>query len=178
MARTTELKWKPLRAFLEGYLQVDASYRAGVIYEAYIRECDTADISRKDFEMFLRDQVMKDDGLLKRISHGVYEKRTNPADRGVLFTRGTNKTNQEISFDEILDESVELNMKVNTIFANLNQLESISIPAQMELKQLKNLLLQKLDNFITDITAMMSWCEDNMDMVEPDETGSMKLGGM
>ena len=48
----------------------------------------------------------------------------------------------------------------------------------MELKQLKNLLLQKLDNFITDITAMMSWCEDNMDMVEPDETGSMKLGGM
>lgn len=92
MTQKTESKWQTLRRFLEGYLQEDATYRAGAIYEAYLNEGGSAEITRKDFEMFLRDQVMKDEGMLKRTSHGVYEIRTDPNDRGVLFTRGSQST--------------------------------------------------------------------------------------
>ena len=72
MTQRTESKWQTLRYFLEGYMQEDTTYRAGAIYEAYLNEGGSAEITRKDFEMFLRDQVMKDDGMLKRTSHGIY----------------------------------------------------------------------------------------------------------
>ena len=94
MTQKTESKWQTLRRFLEGYMQKDTTYRAGAIYEAYLNEGGSAEISRKDFEMFLRDQVMKDDGMLKRTSHGIYEIRTDQSDRGVFFTRGSQSTEQ------------------------------------------------------------------------------------
>ena len=78
MTPRNESKRQSMRDFLENYLQRDVTYRAGSIYEAYLNEGSSAEITRKDFEMFLRDQVIKDDGLLKRVSHGVYEIRTNP----------------------------------------------------------------------------------------------------
>ena len=108
MTQSNESKWNNLRNFIDGYLQEGTSYRAGSIYEAYLNEGGSATVTRKDFEMFLRDQVMKDDGMLKRVSHGVYEIRTDPNDRGVLFTRGSAKADaekSEISLDEILDDS-------------------------------------------------------------------------
>lgn len=82
MTQKTESKWQTLRHFLEGYLQENTSYRAGAIDEAYLNEGGSAEISRKDFEMFLRDQVMKDEGMLKRVSHGIYEIRTDPIPPG------------------------------------------------------------------------------------------------
>ena len=71
MTQSNESKWNNLRNFIDGYLQEGTSYRAGSIYEAYLNEGGSATVTRKDFEMFLRDQVMKDDGMLKRVSHGV-----------------------------------------------------------------------------------------------------------
>ena len=179
MTQKTEFKWQTLRHFLEGYLQENTSYRAGAIYEAYINDGGSAEISRKDFEMFLRDQVMRDDGLLKRTSHGVYEIRTDPADRGVLFTRGSQSTEQpSIDLVEILDDSVELTAKIKAVFDSLNKLDGIPFPAQMELSRLKASLLHSMDAAVTGITATMSWCEDNMDMDTTEETEIMNMGGI
>ena len=89
MAQKAEPKWQILREFLSGYIQENTQYRAGTIYEDYLNEGGSSKITRKDFEMFLRDQVMKDDGLLKRVSHGVYAIRNNPDDRGVFFPRNS-----------------------------------------------------------------------------------------
>ena len=179
MTQKTEFKWQTLRHFLEGYLQENTSYRAGVIYEAYLNDGDSAEISRKDFEMFLRDQVMRDDGLLKRTSHGVYEIRTDPADRGVLFTRGSQSSEQpSIDLAEILDDSVELTAKIKAVFDSLNKLDGIPFPAQMELSRLKASLLHSMDAAVTGITATMSWCEDNMDMDTTEETEIMNMGGI
>ena len=179
MTQKTEFKWQTLRHFLEGYLQENTSYRAGAIYEAYLNDGDSAEISRKDFEMFLRDQVMRDDGLLKRTSHGVYEIRTDPADRGVLFTRGSQSSEQpSIDLAEILDDSVELTAKIKAVFDSLNKLDGIPFPAQMELSRLKASLLHSMDEAVTGITATMSWCEDNMDMDTTDETETMNMGGI
>ena len=179
MTQKTESKWQTLRRFLEWYMQEDTTYRAGAIYEAYLNEGGSAEISRKDFEMFLRDQVMKDDGLLKRTSHGVYEMRTDPADRGVLFTRGSQNFEQpSIDLAEILDDSVELTAKIKAVFDSLNKLDGIPFPAQMELSRLKASLLHNMDAAITGITATMSWCEDNMDMDTTEETEIMNMGGI
>ena len=179
MTQKTEFKWQTLRHFLEGYLQENTSYRAGAIYEAYLNDGDSAEISRKDFEMFLRDQVMRDDGLLKRTSHGVYEIRTDPADRGVLFTRGSQNTEQpSIDLDKILDDSVDLTAKIKAVFDSLNKLDGIPFPAQMELSRLKASLLHSMDAAVTGITATMSWCEDNMDMDTTEETEIMNMGGI
>lgn len=179
MTQKNESKWKTLRSFLEGYLQEDTSYRAGAIYEAYLNEGGSAEITRKDFEMFLRDQVMKDDGMLKRTAHGVYEIRTDPNDRGVLFTHGSQRTEQpSIDFAELLDSSVELTAKIRSVFDNLNKLDGISFPAQIELYRLKASLLHNMDSAITSITATMSWCEENMDMDTQDETETINMGGM
>lgn len=179
MTQKTESKWQTLRHFLEGYLQENTTYRAGAIYEAYLNDGDSAEISRKDFEMFLRDQVMKDDGLLKRTSHGVYEMRTDPADRGVLFTRGSQNFEQpSIDLAEILDDSVELTAKIKAVFDSLNKLDGIPFPAQMELSRLKASLLHSMDAAVTGITATMSWCEDNMDMDTTEETEIMNMGGI
>lgn len=179
MTQKNESKWQSLRNFLAGYLQENTSYRAGAIYEAYLNDGGSAEISRKDFEMFLRDQVMKDDGMLKRTSHGVYEIRTDPADRGVLFTRGSQNSEQpSIDLAEILDDSVELTAKIKAVFDSLNKIDGIPFPAQMELSRLKASLLHSMDAAVTGITATMSWCEDNMDMDTHDETESINMGGI
>ena len=179
MTQKTESKWQTLRHFLEGYLQENTSYRAGAIYEAYLNDGGSAEITRKDFEMFLRDQVMKDDGMLKRISHGVYEIRTDPNDRGVLFTRGSQSTEQpSIDLAEILDDSVDLTAKIKAVFDSLNKFDGIPFPAQMELSRLKASRLYSMDAAVTGITATMSWCEDNMDMDTTEETETINMGGM
>ena len=179
MKQSEESKWKTLRNFIDGYLQEGTSYRAGALYEAYLNDGGSSAITRKDFEMFLRDQVMKDDGLLKRVAHGVYEIRTNPNDRGVLFTRSKSiAENNEISLDEILDDSVELSSKIKTALEYLDKQDDIPFPAQMEMRRLKAMLTQSMDTTITGVTAVMAWCEDNMDIETQDETESMNIGGM
>ena len=179
MTQRSESKWQTLRYFLEGYLQRDTAYRAGAIYEAYLDEGGSAEITRKDFEMFLRDQVMKDNGLLKRVSHGVYEIRTDPQDRGVLFTRRSQSEEEmDISLAGILDDSMELTARIKTVFDDLNRLDNISFPAQMELSRLKASLLRSMDHAVTGITATMAWCEDNMEMELQNETVTMTIGGM
>ena len=179
MTQNNESKWKTLRNFIDGYLQEGTSYRAGAIYEAYLNEDGSSTVSRKDFEMFLRDQVMKDDGLLKRVAHGVYEIRTDPNDRGALFTRSKSVAeNNEIGLDEILDDSVELSSKIKTALEYLDKQDDIPFPAQMEMRRLKAMLTQSMDTTITGVTAVMAWCEDNMDMETQDETETINIGGM
>ena len=170
MIKSNELKWHTLREFLDDYLQENTQYRAGAIYQAYIDKNESANISRKDFEMFLRDQVMKNDGLLKRVSHGVYEIRTDPNDKGMMFSRNANAETRTITLDEILDDSVELASKINTVLKWLNNQSDISFSAQMELKRLNACLTQSMDTAITGITSVMAWCEDNMGIESQDET--------
>ena len=80
-------KWQNMQRFLTGFLETGRKYKAGAVYDAFTEEYGEV-ISRKDFEMFLRSEVMKSDGLLKRVSHGIYEIRQNPDDRGIMFARG------------------------------------------------------------------------------------------
>lgn len=176
MLKNNETKWQTLRKFLDGYLKEDTSYRAGEIYQAYLEKDGSIDISRKDFEMFLRDQVMKESGVLKRVSHGIYEMRTDPNDRSVLFTRGEKAEAQtrEISLDEILDDSIELTSKISAVLKYMKEQDDISFSAKMELKRISAYLIQSMDTAITGITSAMAWCEDNLDSDIEEDTESIQ----
>lgn len=176
MLKTKETKWQVLRKFLDEYLKEDTSYRAGEIYQAYFEKDGSMDISRKDFEMFLRDQVMKEHGLLKRVSHGVYEMRTDPNDRGVFFSRGEKAEAQtrEISLDEILDDSIELTSKISAVLKYLKEQDDVSFSAKMELKRISAYLIQSMDTAITGITSAMAWCEDNLDLDVEEDTEAIQ----
>lgn len=174
MIQKIESKWQSLRNFIDGYLKENTNYRAGAIYEAYLNEEGSTQITRKDFEMFLRDQVIKDEGLLKRVSHGVYAIRDNPTDKGVSFARqSTDKT--EISLDEILDDTVELSKKIKMFFGKVDKLDGIPFPAQMELKRIKAMLNNNMDTAITGVTSVMAWCDDNIDIEPQEESNTITL---
>jgi len=178
MTPRNESKRQSMRDFLEGYLQENVAYRAGSIYEAYLDENSSSGVTRKDFEMFLRDQVIRDDGLLKRVSHGVYEIRTDPRDRGILFTRSQGPEKLDISLAGILDDSMELTGRIKAVFDHLDRLDGIPFPAQMELSRVKASLLRGMDQAVTGVTATMVWCEDNIGMEPQSETEAMTMGGM
>ena len=177
MAQKTESKWQALRNFIDGYLQENTNYRAGAIYEAYLNEGGSAEITRKDFEMFLRDQVMKDDGLLKRVSHGVYAIRNSPDDRGIFFPRTKIESNPktlDVTLNEIFDDTTEIATKINSAFENLDKLDGVSFPAQMELKRLIALLNNSMDTALTGVSAVMAWCEDNIEIEPQPETETIQ----
>lgn len=178
MTQKADYKWQTLRHFLGGYLQENTTYRAGILYEAYLNEGGSAEITRKDFEMFLQDQAAQEDGMLKRTSHGVYEMRTDPNDCGIVSTHGSHAEQPSMNLAEILDDSVELMTKIKSVFDSLNQFDDVSFPAQMELSRLKASLLRSMDASITGITATMSWYEDNLEMDTQTESQSMNMGGM
>ena len=176
MLKNNETKWQTLRKFLDENLKENTSYRAGEIYQAYLEKDGSMNISRKDFEMFLRDQVMKEHGLLKRVSHGVYEMRTDPNDRGVFFSREekTEAQTREISLDEILDDSVELTSKISAVLKYLKEQDDVPFSAKMELKRISAYLIQSMDTAITGITSAMAWCEDNLDSDIEEDTESIQ----
>ena len=177
MVQKTESKWQTLRNFIDGYLQENTKYRAGAIYEAYLNDGGLSVITRKEFEMFLRDQVMKDDGLLKRVSHGVYAIRNNPDDRGILFPRTKIESNPktlDVTLNEIFDDTTEIATKINSAFENLDKLDGVSFPAQMELKRLKALLNNSMDTALTGVSAVMAWCEDNIEIEPQTETETIQ----
>lgn len=164
MMEVSKQKWSTLRLFLENNLCMNESYRAGDIYQAYINEPNSESISRKDFEMFLRDQVIKKDGLLKRTAHGIYEIRLDPNDRGVFFPRKTKEDveSTEITLDEILDDCIDLASKIKIALNDLEKQPYISYSAQKELRSIKESLFRVMDIAITGVTSMMSWSEDNI----------------
>ena len=81
-----------MRQFLKSYLKEGMQFKASTAYMEFCASGQAADdmgrpITQKDFAMYLRTEVLKKDGLLKRTSHGVYEKRMEPDDQGITFPR-------------------------------------------------------------------------------------------
>lgn len=179
MISKSGISWTTLQSFLETYMEKNISYRAGAIYEAFINENGgQSNMTRKDFEMFLRHQVMKDDGMLKRVAHGIYQIRTDPNDRGILFTEAYGKhrygsivndplysplsaDGTEISLDDLLDDALDLTRKIEFVLNQINK-NHLTYAEEHELKKLRNSLLKSMDTTVTGITAIMAWQENHL----------------
>lgn len=179
-------KWKSMKQFLADYLQSGRQYKAGSIYQAYIDECG-AEISRKDFEMFLRSEVMSDNGLLRRAAHGIYEARVDPADRGVLFTRGKAVSDisdiaEDILYSQykidpqkenlytVLDDALNLTARFHGVLERVEQMPDLLPAERKELSVIRVSTLRSMDNAISGVTAAMAWFEDHLEEYATQQT--------
>ena len=76
--------------------------------------------------------------------------------------------------DEVLDNSVEIAEKGKQYFSALENQE-FPIPMQLELAKLKNAFMRDIDSVITNVTALMAWCEDNIEIGEEESSLTMEM---
>lgn len=172
-------QWGPMKQFLAEYLQMEQQYKAGALYQAFEDQYGAV-TTRKDFEMFLRYEVLKDDGCLKRTAHGIYELRTDPHDRGVLFKRDKSPVASmdpmddilyrqyridptKESFDDILDDALRLTARVRALLAYTEETPSLWLTERKELDAIRKTTLKSMDDAVSGLTAAMAWCEDHLE---------------
>lgn len=142
-------------------------HRTGELYAAFL-EKSGENIPRKDFLMFLRAQVVSDNGILKRTKFGVYQKRTDPKDRGVVQDRkhtpvpggGFAAGEGTAAMEEMLDTACGLMEQLTAVLQAMGQQRDLSARGRSELNAIRDSTLCSLDDSISGITAIMAWQED------------------
>ena len=76
--------------------------------------------------------------------------------------------------DEVLDNSVEIAEKGKQYFSALEN-QDLPITIQLELAKLKSAFMRDIDNVITNVTALMAWCEDNVEIGEEESSLAMEM---
>jgi len=169
-------------------------HKAGELYERFHDKTngvgvDGSEISRKAFEMCLRNQVVEENGCLKRLSFGVYQKRECPDDRGILYSR--RRYNYSPSFDdcdsaileklmpqaeksdeglhELLDDSLFMFAGLKNALSKMTKADTVQAQELSELRQIQAGILKNLDCVITGITAAIAWQEDYLEQQDEEE---------
>ena len=172
-----------MRNFLKSYLKDGEQFKAAVAYYEFAKSGMAEDasrqrISQKDFAMYLRTEVLKRDGLLKRTAHGIYEKRTAAEDRGVTFARGTRQdtktpeldearldkipiTQSEARLDRICEDAELLTARIRMTIKTLQQITEVYPEYALELASYSAGMMKDMDRVATGLSAMMAWCEDH-----------------
>ena len=182
MERNKTANYDRLGQFLQSYLQENRSYKAGTLYAAYVETHPEDKVTQKDFAMFLRYQVEKDDGMLKRTAHGIYEMRNDPSDRGITFPRkgrfdqaGQNidipymdsiyVSSEDAALDKIYDDTINLMARMRFAVKSLQGYANPCPELQMELESYLAGMLKNMSRVADDVSGMMAWCEDHWDQI-------------
>ena len=175
-----------MRSVLIDRIADGTPHKAGDLYKYFVEQTggagvDGQPVSRKDFEMFLRAQVLKEDGCIKRVAFGVYQKRNAAEDRGRLYTRKRKPEVEAIeSFESVLTagqimqahepqdlESLmtdALMLGARLEYAIRSLTESADELTASELQPIKDSTMFQVDRVITGISAAMAWREEHMDI--------------
>ncbi len=129
MERQKTANYEMLNDFIEKHMQVNQRYNVRDIYKTYKEMHPEDAIGQKDFAMFLRYNVEKENGLLKRTAHGIYEKRTNPREYSVKFPRKKPSNN----INQILDDPYMEGIVINPQDTGLDKLydDAMTLMARM-----------------------------------------------
>ena len=182
MDRQITANYEALTAFLESHMQENQRYKAGRLYETYREMYPEDGIRQKDFAMFLRYQVEKEDGLLKRTAHGIYEKRTDPDDHGIKFPRkdrdiATNQnfdilyldrihvSPQDADLEKLYDDTINLMARMRYAVKNIQAYAQPCPEFQLELESYLAGMMKNMDNAATGVSAIMAWCDDHFDEI-------------
>ena len=183
MPRGKEGSFDTMRQFLRDYLKDGEPFKASIAYAEFWKSGKAVDdlgrtISQKDFAMFLRTEVLKKDGLLKRTAHGIYEKRIDPEDHGVTFAR--KKPESVISFDaddtyldgiqvspadarldKLCEDAVTLTARIRFAMQSLQKISEVYPEFALELASYRAGLMKDMDRVATSLSAVMAWCDDH-----------------
>lgn len=182
MERKKTADYERLGQFLQSYLQENRCYKAGTLYEAYLESNPDDRVTQKDFAMFLRYQVEKNSGMLKRTAHGIYEMRSDPADRGITFPRkgrfdqaGQNLDilymdsiyvgSEDAALDKIYDDTIKLMARMRFAVKSLQGYANPCPELQLELESYLAGMMKNMSRVADDVSGMMAWCEDHWDQI-------------
>ena len=182
MERLKTANYEMLTAFIEKHLQSGQRYKAGTLYETYTELHPEDGVRQKDFAMFLRYQVEKEDGLLKRTAHGIYERRTDPQDRGITFPRkdrdiATNQnldilyldrihvSPQDADLNRLYDDAINLMARIRYAVQGVQAYAHPCPEFQLELESYLAGMMKNMDSVATGVSAVMAWCDDHMDEI-------------
>lgn len=182
MERKKTADYERLGQFLQSYLQENRCYKAGTLYEAYLESNPDDRVTQKDFAMFLRYQVKKNSGMLKRTAHGIYEMRSDPADHGITFPRkgrfdqaGQNLdilymdsiyvSSEDAALDKIYDDTIKLMARMRFAVKCLQGYANPCPELQMELESYLAGMMKNMSRVADDVSGMMAWCEDHWDQI-------------
>ena len=182
-ARVKEGTFDKMRQFLKSYLKEGLQFKASTAYMEFCASGQAADdmgrpITQKDFAMYLRTEVLKKDGLLKRTAHGVYEKRMDPDDQGITFPRknhiGGNSLDDEdpyldsipvsqkdANLDKLCEDATVLAARIRFAMQSLQKLGEVYPEHVLELASYRAGLMKNMDSVATGLSAMLAWCEDH-----------------
>lgn len=172
-----------MRKFLQSYLKEGEQFKASTACLEFLKSGQAKDpsgrvISQKDFAMYLRTEVLKRDGLLKRTAHGIYEKRLDAEDQGVTFTRRAQQfnggpdvydayldslhiTDDDAQMDKIYEDTVLLTARIRRAMRTLQQICEVYPEYTVELASYYAGLMKDMDRIATGVSAMMAWCDDH-----------------
>ena len=167
-----------VKSFLLKHLKDKQQYKVSSLYEAFTAEHGEI-MNQKAFAMCLRIQVVCDGGILRRNSHGIYELRTDPIDKGISFTRRRSIL-EEISLDGdplldgvyIKDGQIDLykifdDLRVLTVAYNkaIDDIEKkvYTHEGETAIRYLRQSMMKEFDALFTGATALMAFQEDLMD---------------
>ena len=168
-----------LRKFLKETLKDNQKYKVASLYEAFTEAHGSDLISQKDFAMLLRLEVIHDNGMLRRNSHGIYELRTEPQDKGLSFPRRKSIL-EEISLDgdpllegvylkdgqidlyKIFDDLRVLTVAYNKAISDVEK-QVHTTEGQTAIRNLHHSMMKEFDMLFTGATALMAFQEDLMD---------------
>lgn len=190
-------KSEDMRAALQKLLSESAVIDVHMLiraYKDYMKEKTGVEpnIEVKNASLFLRHETLRRNGLVKRVDHGRYVVRTDPADRGLFYTRERNEpefttcadndSNQELpmkselGLDRILDDAIILSAKIDAAIRSCRQIGELKPELNSELKALCEPILRDCDAFITDMSAVIAWYDDYVS--EQSLTGSVLENSM
>lgn len=181
--RGKEGSFERMRQFLQEYLKENEPFEVSTAYYLFQKRGFADDdlgksISQKDFAMYLRTEVIRKDGLLKRAAHGVYEKRLDAEDRGVSFPRRSQDlggaieqaelyldtppaTLTDVQIDAICEDATLLTARLRVMIRTLQQLCNVYPEHAKELASYSAGMLKDMDRVTTGISAVMAWCDDH-----------------
>ncbi len=168
-----------LRTFLKETLKDHQTYKVSSLYDAFTAKHGKDLISQKDFAMLLRLEVVHDNGMLRRNSHGIYELRTDPKDKGLSFPRhksileeialdgdplleGVYIKDGQVDLCKIFDDLRVLTVAYNKAIDNIEKQIHTS-EGQTTIRNLRHSMMKEFDSLFTGASVLMAFQEDLMD---------------
>lgn len=139
------------------------------------------------FSIWLKLQNDRPNGVLKRVSHGVYALRTDPEEFGVAFPKTGIRFRDDLHNDPLIEhciihgdktelnniarDTLELAARINDALHSLQQTCDVSPEAKAELEILQEATRKRLRGISAGISKLIFWYEcHNMENVTSQKT--------
>lgn len=169
-------KWIECKKFLKEYLKTYPNQRAADLYQAYVdyyigKNGVPPDTNKHNFSIWLKLQNDRPNGVLKRVSHGVYTLRTAPEEFGVALPKTGIRFRDDLHNDPLIEhciipgdktelnniarDTLELEVRISDALHSLQQTCDVSPEEKAELEVLQEATRKRLRGVSAGISKLI-----------------------